>query len=69
MKSYACYVHVTGSSTPHLRFINTDTSNEVIAGIRALIHEWPGYEIIDVCDEEDRPLIRYTQADRARLER
>ena len=64
MKSYACYVHLPGAETPHLRFVR---SEGWVQAVDDLIRQWPDFELINLWDGADRLLASYTQSDWRRL--
>jgi hypothetical protein len=67
MKHFACYVHLPGVASPHLRFVTCENRDGLPNGVSELVREWPHFERIDVCDEEGRLLSRFTQEDAGAL--
>jgi hypothetical protein len=54
MQTYACHVHVPDSETPHVRFLSSHDPMELADAVRALLRQWPDFELVEIRDAEDR---------------
>jgi hypothetical protein len=59
-RSFICYIHKPGVMTPELRVISCDSDEPgvLVDSIWEHVTEWPDFEMVEVYDENDTPLMR-----------
>ena len=57
MRSFTCFLHVSGRFTPDLRIISCEPVG-LLAALAAAVRHWPEFQKVDVYDHRDRPRLR-----------
>jgi hypothetical protein len=55
---YTCYVHVPGKLAPEVRFFSATEEDAISENLAQMVHEWPSYEMIEVFDQDDQPVLQ-----------
>jgi hypothetical protein len=58
MKTFTCFIHKPGVLTPELRVVASRSDKAIADAIMAVLPTWPRFELIEVYDESEEPLLR-----------
>lgn len=59
-----CYIHVPSTMTPHVRFINGASQDEMFDDIERTLSAWPDFLRVEVYDETNKSVMAYDRTDR-----
>jgi hypothetical protein len=58
--TYTCFLHRTGVLTPELRVVTCEPTDDLPERILAEARSWPAFDVLDVYDEDDRQIYRFS---------
>ena len=60
-KTFTCYLHKPDTFTPELRVVACETEEMLPDAIQAEMPSWGAFDAIEVYDDVDRPIFRFTR--------
>ncbi|MEH0196501.1 hypothetical protein V7S57_11090 [Caulobacter sp. CCNWLY153] len=61
MSRYFCYIHTQASMAPQLHVLVSEPGEQLAAAVREEIRSWPAYTAVEIYDENDRAILRFTR--------
>jgi len=61
MTRYFCYIHMQTSMAPQLQVLFSEPGEALAAAVTEEIRSWPAYTAIEIYDEYDRAILRFTR--------
>jgi hypothetical protein len=63
-KTFVCYLHKPDTPTPELRIVSCGDGEGIAEVIAAKMPVWPAFDLLEVFDEQDNPILRLSSGAR-----